>query len=81
MEALDTLFTTLAREGISHGDMKGSNLIWHKGRWALVDLDAMRQHSCRRRFVRAFAADRARFLRNWPADSTLSRLLDERLHR
>jgi len=44
-----------------------------------IDLDAMRQHRCPRRFARAYAKDRARFLRNWPADSALYRLLDQRL--
>jgi tRNA A-37 threonylcarbamoyl transferase component Bud32 len=79
MSALGDLFAALVREHISHGDMKGSNLLWHGGRWVLVDLDAMQQHTGRRSFVRAFAKDRARFLRNWPADSALYRFLDERL--
>ena len=30
-------------------------------------------------FARAYARDRARFLRNWPADSALHQLLDQRL--
>jgi hypothetical protein len=75
------LFAALQRERISHGDMKGTNLIRHDGRWALIDLDAMREHGTERTFARAFAADRARFLDNWPAGSTLRRLLDERLPR
>ena len=77
--ALDRLFATLLRERISHGDLKGHNIFWQDGRWALIDLDAMRQHRCPRRFARAYAKDRARFLRNWPADSALYRLLDQRL--
>ncbi|AYC34558.1 serine/threonine protein kinase [Pseudomonas cavernae] len=77
--ALDRLFAALLRERISHGDLKGSNLFWHDGHWALIDLDAMRQHHSARRFVAAYARDRARFLRNWPADSALYRLLDQRL--
>ncbi len=77
--ALDRLFAALLRERISHGDLKGYNIFWQDGRWALIDLDAMRQHRCPRRFARAYAKDRARFLRNWPADSALYRLLDKRL--
>ena len=72
---------SLLRERISHGDMKGHNLFWHDGRWALIDLDAMRQHRTRQGFFRAFARDRKRFLNNWPADSALYRILDERLPR
>ena len=79
LRALDRLFAALLRERISHGDFKGTNLLWQRGGWALIDLDAMRQHRCPRRFARAYGKDRARFLRNWPADSALYRLLDERL--
>ena len=79
LQALERLFAALRRERISHGDLKGTNLLWQAGQWALIDLDAMQQHRCARRFARAYAKDRARFLRNWPADSALHRLLDERL--
>lgn len=79
--ALDQLFTALLRERISHGDMKGTNLLWEQGRWSLIDLDAVQQHGSDARFARAYAKDRARFLRNWPTDSALHRLLEERLPR
>jgi tRNA A-37 threonylcarbamoyl transferase component Bud32 len=81
LEALDALFAALVRERISHGDMKGHNLIWHDGQWAMIDLDAMRQHRSEVTFFRAYARDRARFLNNWPVDSLLYRLLDQRLPR
>lgn len=79
--ALDRLFAALIRERISHGDLKGHNLLWDEalGQWSLIDLDAMQQHACPWRFARAYRQDRARFLRNWPADSPLYRLLDQRL--
>lgn len=79
LAALDELFATLPRERISHGDLKGTNLIWHDSRWALIDLDALRQHSTARSFALAYARDRSRFLRNWPACSALFGLLDQRL--
>ena len=41
----------------------------------------MHQHAGPSGFARAYARDRARFLRNWPADSALHRLLDARLPR
>ncbi|MEO4045479.1 lipopolysaccharide kinase InaA family protein [Pseudomonas sp. CAU 1711] len=81
LQALDRLFAALIRERISHGDFKGHNLFWHDGRWSLIDLDAMRQHAGQASFARAYARDRARFLRNWPAASSLHRLLDQRLPR
>ncbi|AQZ35219.1 serine/threonine protein kinase [Pseudomonas sp. LPH1] len=79
--ALDRLFAALLRERISHGDFKGHNLFWDDAldTWSLIDLDAMRQHRSTRSFARAYARDRARFLRNWPVDSALHQLLDQRL--
>ncbi|WP_312224715.1 serine/threonine protein kinase [Stutzerimonas nitrititolerans] len=79
--ALDQLFAALLRERISHGDMKGTNLLWEQGCWALIDLDAVQQHGSDASFARAYAKDRARFLRNWPTDSALHCLLEERLPR
>ena len=81
LAALDRLFAALIRERISHGDFKGHNLFWDDGRWSLIDLDAMHQHAGPSGFARAYARDRARFLRNWPAESALHRLLDARLPR
>ncbi len=79
LQALDRLFAALIRERISHGDLKGFNLFWQDGRWTLIDLDAVCQHRSQRSFARAYARDRARFLRNWPAESALHQLLDKRL--
>ncbi|MCQ4240399.1 lipopolysaccharide kinase InaA family protein [Stutzerimonas stutzeri] len=81
LQALDRLFARLIGERISHGDLKGHNLFWENGRWTLIDLDAVQQHSSAAAFARAYARDRARLLRNWPSDSALYRLLDERLPR
>ena len=77
--ALDHLFAELIRERISHGDFKGHNLFWDKGRWSLIDLDAMRQHSSNASFATAYAKDRARFMRNWAPESALYKLIDQRL--
>jgi len=79
LQALDKLFAQLLRERISHGDLKGHNVFWHRDRWALIDLDAMCQHSSHSAFAAAFAKDRARFMRNWPVDSALYQLLEQRL--
>ncbi|WP_448632109.1 MULTISPECIES: lipopolysaccharide kinase InaA family protein [Pseudomonas fluorescens group] len=77
--ALDQLFASLIRERISHGDLKGHNLFWQHDRWALIDLDSMCQHRTHASFAQAYARDRARFMRNWPQDSALHRLIDQRL--
>ncbi|KTC62093.1 lipopolysaccharide kinase InaA family protein [Pseudomonas savastanoi] len=77
--ALDTLFAQLIQARISHGDFKGHNLFWHTDRWAMIDLDAMQQHSSQSSFAAAYARDRARFMRNWPVQSALHQMLEQRL--
>ncbi|QLF94150.1 serine/threonine protein kinase [Pseudomonas sp. ABC1] len=79
LQALERLLQAMLRERISHGDLKGTNLLWGNGEWLLIDLDAARQHRDERSFQQAFARDRARLLRNWPDDSALHLLLDRRL--
>lgn len=77
--ALDQLFARLIAERISHGDFKGHNLFWQADRWALIDLDSMRQHASVASFAPAYARDRARFMRNWPENSALYQVIDQRL--
>ena len=79
LQALEHLFADLIRERISHGDLKGHNLFWHNGRWALIDLDAMQQHGSDSSFTPAHARDRERLLRNWPQGSALRTVLEQRL--
>ena len=79
VDALVALLNALIREKISHGDLKGHNILWHQERCYLIDLDAMQQHQSMRSFSRAYLKDRTRLLRNWPHDSPLYRLLDQRL--
>ncbi len=55
----------LGAAGVSHGDMKATNMIIHGQEPALVDLDAMRVHGCPRRFAALHRKDVKRFLKNW----------------
>lgn len=79
VQALVELFRCLHGLGITHGDLKASNLLWDDGRIVLIDLDALTQHRSRAAFVRAWRRDRGRLLRNWPADSRLHRWLAQAL--
>ena len=74
--ALRTLFATLHRVRISHGDLKATNLLWDGREIKLIDLDAMCQHRSAAGHARAWRRDRLRLLRNWPAGSELHRWLD-----
>ncbi|HRP95668.1 MAG TPA: lipopolysaccharide kinase InaA family protein [Rhodocyclaceae bacterium] len=69
--AMIELFTALHRHRITHGDLKASNLLWHDGRFNLIDLDAATQHSSDASYRKAWARDRSRLLSNWPTDSVL----------
>lgn len=79
LQQLQELLKAMIRAKISHGDLKGHNILWHNDRCLLIDLDAVRQHSSHGSFARAFKRDRARLLRNWPQDSPLYLLLDKHL--
>jgi tRNA A-37 threonylcarbamoyl transferase component Bud32 len=77
--AITAFFDLLFRLRITHGDMKAKNFLWHNERLVVIDLDSMIQHNSATAFARAWRCDRARFLRNWPEDSMLSRWLDAHL--
>ena len=50
-----------------------------KGGYFVIDLDAVRQHGSLRTYTPAWARDRQRLLRNWPASCALHRWLDDHL--
>jgi tRNA A-37 threonylcarbamoyl transferase component Bud32 len=77
--AIVSLFATLHRLRISHGDLKATNLLWHAGEIWLIDLDACTQHRSETAYRQAWGRDRARLLRNWPEASVLGRWLPANL--
>lgn len=77
--AIASLFATLHRLKISHGDLKATNLLWHAGKVWLIDLDATTQHRSEAAYRDAWRRDRMRLLRNWPEDSALGRWLQVNL--
>ncbi len=64
-EKIAALLADLTMVGITHCDMKGSNILFRDGRPVLVDLDAMVQHRSRWLFLRKHRRDLRRFLKNW----------------
>ena len=59
------IFRKLKSAKISHGDMKGTNIVIHRQEPALIDLDAMRVHISAGRFDAAHRKDIKRFFKNW----------------
>jgi tRNA A-37 threonylcarbamoyl transferase component Bud32 len=80
-QALIRLLSAMKEARLSHGDMKGSNLLYENGSLAIIDLDAARLHRRQSDFVSAFNRDRSRLLRNWLEGSTIRQRLDEVLPR
>ena len=59
------LLAWLAECRISHGDMKGTNIILSQQGPAIIDLDAMREHTLGWKFRRLQQRDLQRFMHNW----------------
>lgn len=79
--ALLRMVGQLTEARISHGDFKATNLLWHAGQIWLIDLDSAQTHSSHSGHHQAWMKDRARLIRNWPADSLLATWLEAHLPR
>ncbi|MBU2706246.1 hypothetical protein KCM76_09625 [Zooshikella marina] len=63
---LERLFSIWLNNGISHGDLKGNNLLVNeKMDIQVIDLDAMQMHSNQKQLQHYFRKDMQRFLKNW----------------
>jgi tRNA A-37 threonylcarbamoyl transferase component Bud32 len=59
------IFKNLKLARISHGDMKATNILIHKNEPVLIDVEGIRAHNSRRRFLSAHHKDIKRFFQNW----------------
>ena len=66
-QIIDTLKKIWSRH-ITHGDLKGSNILLPQDQAVLLDLDAMKQHEDEGAARRHIAKDVERFLLNWKKD-------------
>jgi tRNA A-37 threonylcarbamoyl transferase component Bud32 len=69
------MFYRLKLLKISHGDCKASNIKMVNTTPYLIDLDSMQEHLSSHRFARYHARDLRRFMRNWPPQSRVYRML------
>ena len=68
------LFAALAAGQISHGDMKGTNILITNGQPVLIDLDGVRQHRLALIYARYHQKDKKRFLKTFINDPDTMRL-------
>lgn len=78
--AVVRLLRQLEAQQISHGDLKGTNIILGSAGPVLIDLDALRQHRLEGRFRRRRQRDLRRFLKNWQDNPQVLQLFQELLH-
>jgi tRNA A-37 threonylcarbamoyl transferase component Bud32 len=69
------MFYQLKLLKISHGDCKASNIKMVNTTPSLIDLDSMQEHVSSHRFARYHVRDLRRFMRNWPPQSRVYRML------
>ncbi|MDY6855215.1 MAG: lipopolysaccharide kinase InaA family protein [Thermodesulfobacteriota bacterium] len=64
VDRIAEVFKKMESSRISHGDMKASNIIIANKMPMLIDLDSMRMHTCKMRFLHFQRKDKERFLKN-----------------
>jgi len=83
LNALHSLLQQMLACRLTHGDFKANNLLLRNNSIAMIDLDAMCEHSSDQSFRRALTRDLSRLLRNWPVDTPIHRqikpMIDETL--
>ncbi len=69
---LREIFQTMAKNRITHGDLKATNIIIdQEGRPHFIDNDDASLHHSQRRYEKARQKDERQFLRNWESDPAL----------
>lgn len=79
--ALQQLLQRMADYQVSHGDLKGTNVLIEQEKVSFIDLDAAQQHVNVNGWRRAFVKDLSRLQRNWPVTSACYNALTSMLER
>lgn len=73
-EKIILLFENLKSIGVTHGDLKMTNILIHNNMPWLIDLDGMRKHVTHKSLKHTFNSEMARFIRNWENSFKLKQL-------
>ena len=82
LEVVDRIvevFKKMESSQISHGDMKATNIIIDNKSPVLIDLDAMRKHISKTRFLHFQREDKTRFLKNLSAIPEVDKLFEKHI--
>ncbi|MBW2181091.1 MAG: hypothetical protein JRG81_12095 [Deltaproteobacteria bacterium] len=71
VEKVGVIIQSLVDQMIGHGDTKASNFIVSEDDIKIVDLDVMKEYTCKWKFRRSFKRDSERFLKNWAGVSEI----------
>lgn len=76
LHGFQQLFSSMIAAQVSHGDLKANNILLSNNGLSFIDLDAMQFHHSSSllgpsRFDKAMSRDLRRFMKNWPAESTV----------
>ncbi len=72
------LIRNLAALGVSHGDLKMTNILVQRGWPVLIDLDGMQEHPHQRSLSRVYKKEIKRFMHNWQHFPSVYQLFEER---
>lgn len=73
---VENAFKKMRDYGLTHGDMKASNILWVDEQLYFVDLDAARKHRTRISWNHANKRDIKRFRKNWSGNTELLSLFE-----
>ena len=80
IQTITDLLAKFAELKISHGDMKGTNIILTANGFAVIDLDSLLEHRTHFGFMRRFRRDVRRFMENWQGQPRIYNLFQKALY-
>jgi len=75
------MFKALADANMSHGDFKATNFIVADEKLYIIDIEGMREHSCRWSLRRSLKRDCRRFMKNWKDMPEVARIFQDQIRK
>lgn len=75
------MFKALADANMSHGDFKATNFIVAGEKLYIIDIEGMREHSCKWSLRRSLKRDCRRFMKNWKDMPEVARIFQDQIRK